>query len=173
MEKLRFVTPILLTLTLIFSFACAGVETSQVAEAVEEPEEVEEDFVIDIPSLLGKDAFEVKEVLKESLGEPTTFREPEEFTEEETELYGEPFGTLSWNIEIEETGNVLMFGYDYYADGSIADNVFIIWAFKEQGESVMHGEVLKWVNLERFHDDYSIETKNNTLDMVELWIEPK
>lgn len=166
MKYLRFlVLGLVIFLVIGFTHACTGSieEVGTAEKTVKEEAEEEKEFIINIPSLIGKDAYQIKE----SLGEPTIYNEP--YTDEEL---GEVFGTLSWNIEIEDTGNVLMFGYDYYSDGSIADDVFVFTAFKEEGKSLMRYDVLEWGNLEAFSDNYNIETKKNTVDIMELWISP-
>lgn len=148
-KKLYFIIPFLI-LMLIFSFALASCDGS--------PAEVEKaEILFDIPYLLNKSAWEIKDIL----GEPDIFDEPTD---------GE-FGILSWTKEIGKTNSSLMFGFDFYEDGSIADNVLVFTGIREEGEQkITLDYVLEVGNLEKDSDEYIIEIRTQTDKYINIWI---
>ncbi len=124
-------------------------------EVVKEEQEVEsvEGAIIDIPSLLGKDAFEIREIVAEELGEPSVDREPTE----------EHFGTLNWTVEEHN----FLFGFDYWTDGSIAE-ALIIDGFREYGHT--EEDVLRAGNLDPDSPDYTIQINPlDTEEAISIW----
>lgn len=148
-KRLCFVISFLI-LTLAFSFglvSCGG-----------SPTEVEgAEILFDIPSLLNKSAWEIKDIL----GEPDIFNEPTD---------GE-FGTLNWIKEMEKTKNSIMFGFDFYKDGRIADDILVLTAIKEEGEpNIAFDDVLGAGNLDKNSDKYTIEIITQTDTYINIWI---
>lgn len=155
-RKVFFSIPFLvLVLIFVFGLASCGKSSTEIKELEVETEKA--NILFDIPSLLDKNAWEIKDIL----GEPSIFYEPT----------GSEFGTLSWIKEIKNTKNSLMFGFDFYKDGSIAENTLILTSAREEGEpNITLDDVLEAGNLDKDSDEYTIEIKTQKDEMINLWI---
>ena len=111
--------------------------------------------------MIGKDGWEIKEILEKSHGKPNIYNEPTQ----------ELFGTLNWILKIENTKNSLTFGYDFYKDGEIADNTLILTGIIEKGEPIFYIEdVLRAGNLKENASNYTIEINMNDETYKNVWI---
>lgn len=166
-RKLLYIIPFLILLLILLTFisilSSCSESSTEVKKVEAETEKV--DILFDIPSLLDKNAWEIKETLEKTHGEPDIFNEPFE------DDLGEVFGTLNWTRKIGETENSLFFGFDFYKDGRIADNVFVLTAVREKGEPELSlSEVLEAGNLDMNSNKYKIEIITEKEDMINLWI---
>lgn len=163
-----FVFILLFTLAATCSSSGSKSETStETSEAVPESSDTSQKQIkiektyYDIPSLIDKDAFEIKEILESSIGEPETFTEPS----------GEFFGTLGWTIMIEGTKNSLMFGYDYYEDGKIDENILVLTGIIEENEPLFTIEdVIRSGNLDVSSTDYKVDIHRDDENIKEVWV---
>lgn len=128
----------------------------------EEEEERKEKIAFNVPLLLNKNAFQVKEILLQEYGEPISFWEPAEA------MFGPSPGAMSWLNE--EMG--IIFSFEYWPDGSINNQTLFLGGAKEQGHTV--NSVLEAGNLEQTNQNYKIEINPLNIDeMVDIWITPK
>lgn len=111
--------------------------------------------LIDIPALLGKDAYEVREIVTDRLGEPSVDSKPP--------AEGD-FGTLGWTVEEYE----VMFGFDYLADGRILD-ALILTGFGEYGHT--EEDLLRAGNLDRYSPKYSVFVdRYGSAEVIDIWV---
>ena len=99
-------------------------------------------FVIDTPSLLGKDAQKVRKMMEAQHGKPYVFKQPST----------EALGTLTWTVE------GMRFGFDFYQDGQIGPKragTVVLVGLEEDGHTV--DSVLRAANLSRNADDYVLD----------------
>ena len=99
-------------------------------------------FVIDVPSLFGKDAQTVRVMMEAQHGKPYVFKQPST----------EALGTLTWTVE------GLRFGFDFYQDGRIGpkrEGTFVLVGLEEDGHT--GDSVLRAANLRRNSDDYVLD----------------
>ena len=110
--------------------------------------------IVDIPALLGKDAFAIRDTLTDSLGEPTTDVAPTQ----------ERFGTLAWIISDQN----VIFGFDYLFDGSI-EEALIITGFREFGHST--SDILLAGNLDPDSPQYDLLINPlGTENAIDIWV---
>ena len=141
---------IILFLTSLFLVGCAQEDTTQIDDSV----------VFDVESIIGMNAFEIIEVFTEKYGEPSTLSEPEyDF-----------FGTVNWTDE--ET--ILMFGFDYWDDGTIDENIIVVTAFKTNHDYAVDN-ILNMTNLNKSDNKYNINIKKDgtTSETINIWVELK
>jgi hypothetical protein len=135
------------------------IETTS-SETKEETVKIEETY-FDIPSLIGKDVYQIKEILEKDIGKPDIYNEPTE----------DMFGTLNWTKMIGNSKNALMFGYDFYKDGSIADNILILTGVIGEGEPVFTiQDVIRAGNLKEDDPNYTIEIHRDDEIYKNIWI---
>lgn len=155
MKVKHLITFLVLALIFVIVPACSKTPIDEATEIIEKPV-TEIEILFDIPSLLNKSAWEIKDIL----GEPVIFDEP---------TNGE-FGILLWTKEIKKTKDTLMFGFDFYEDGSIADNTLVFTAIREGGPKINLDDVLKSGNLNKDSDKYIIDIRKQTNTYINIWI---
>ncbi len=112
-----------------------------------------QEVVFDIPAILGLNAFEIINTLTEIYGEPNLFIEP----------INDIFGTVVWT----DNNAKIQLGFDYYLDGTIADNALTITGAREDGHTV--NSVLQAGNLQRNAENYRIEDESGDL-LINIWV---
>jgi hypothetical protein len=133
-------------------------QTSEPTHAPQAEPVGEKLYIVDVPSLLGKDAWEIHGILTATHGEPRVFVEAE----------GDDFGTMSWLFEVER----IIFGFDYLEDGRIDEDVLIVMGAKEDGHTVE--SVLNAANLVLDSSEYDIRINPmGEMETISLWISRK
>lgn len=118
--------------------------------------------VFDVPALLGKNAFEIKEILGVKYGEPISFWEPGEG------MFGPVSGGMSWWIDDESR---IIFSFEYWEDGSVNNNILFLGGAREDGHTVE--SVLRAGNLRQDDQNYKVEINPlATVEMIDILVSP-
>ena len=156
------ILPVLLLTILVVSFEQLGDESpapradTQVAQLAPTKKAPSPTFEIDIPSLLGKDAQQVKGTMGAKHVAPTYFVESSQ---------GDP-GIVAWTV------NGLLFTFHYYQNGDIGmdrDGMFTFRGFPQGGRTV--AGMMRAGNLIKDSRDYVLEI-DDFEDLIEVRVIP-
>lgn len=156
------ILPVLLLTSLVVSFEQLGDESpapgayTQIAQFAPTKRAPSPTFEIDIPSLLGKHAQQVKGMMGAKHGAPTYFIESSK---------GDP-GIVAWTI------NGLLFKFYYYQNGDIGmdrDGMFKFRGFPQGGRTV--AGMMRAGNLIKDSRDYVLEI-DDFEDLIEVRVIP-
>jgi len=134
---------ILLAILVFFGYILSHIDNPETSKQVRTSATGTTSIAIDIPSLLGRDAQQVRKMMEAKHGKPDILRQP--FKDKQ----GEAFGTMSWRV------GGYMFGFNFYGNGDIGtnrDGTFVLNGFAEKGHT--REGVIRAGNLKRSHPDY-------------------
>ncbi len=133
----------------------------------EEKEKEEKTMIVDIPSLKGKDAFEILDLLIEEYGEPNP-KGLVEVLKEFRDINDPSFETVNW-IDIKHGYN---FTFNFWTDGSLAreDSYYII-GYKNKNHTL--DEIFELTNLEEESQEFIYKITDLGGAVFNIGITPK